>query len=199
MTARPLTALASGRRASACRASGPRAAAPAARSRAARPLAPLTVLAALVLLAPAAAVAQQPGTEVGGSVPSYLELAIDAPAALAGFPSAPGTPEASITATITATDAPVELSLADGDTDAAARRGHLVAGVRMLGDPLQATVGAAPFQPLDQPLGPLLMRWSDVLAGRRTVIRLRQRATAAALRSGPYAKTVLVTASTQTP
>jgi hypothetical protein len=159
----------------------------------------LAALAAVLAGALPSAAAQEPGTEVGGSVPSYLELAIDAPAALASFPGASGSSEVTIGATITATNAPIELSVADGDTDAAARRGHLVAGVRVLGDPLQATVGSAPFQPLDQPLGPLLMRWSDVLAGRRTVIRLRQRATAAALRAGPYAKTVLVTASTQTP
>ena len=170
-----------------------------ARTTARRHAALAGALAALAGLLPAAAIAQEPGTEVGGSVPSYLELSIDAPAALAGFPSATGASEAAIAATITATDAPIELSIADGDTDAAARRGHLVAGARMLGDPLQATAGGAPFQPLDQPLGPLLMRWSDVLAGQRTVIRLRQRATAAALRAGPYAKTVLITASTQTP
>ncbi len=156
-------------------------------------------LAALAGLGPAAAVAQEPGTEVGGSVPSYLELGIDAPPALAAFPSATGVSQATLGATITASDAPVQLSIADGDTDATARRGHLTAGARMLGDPLQAAAGSATFQPLDDPLGPLLMRWSDVLAGRRTVIRLRQRTTAAALRGGPYAKTVLVTASTQTP
>ena len=154
--------------------------------------------AAVALTAPVA-LAQAPGTEVGGSVPSYLELGIDAPAALAAFPATTGLSRTTIGATITATDAPVELSLADGDTDAAARRGRLVAGARVLGDPLQAGVGAGPFQPLDQPLGPLLMSWSDVIAGRRTVIGLRQRVTAAALRAGPYAKTVLVTASTQTP
>lgn len=156
-------------------------------------------LAAMAGLGAAAATAQEPGTEVGGSVPSYLELGIDAPSGLSAFPARTGVSQATIGATITATDAPVQLSIADGDTDSAARRGRLAAGVRVLGDPLQATVGSSNFQPLDQPLGPLLMRWSDVLAGRRTVIRLRQRATAAALRAGPYTKTVLVTASTQTP
>ena len=156
-------------------------------------------LAGLAGLLPAAASAQAPGTEVGGRVPSYLELGVDAPGELAAFPAATGVSETTIAATITATDAPVELSVADGDPDAAARRGPLVAGAHVLPDPLQATVGSSAFQPLDQPLGPLLMRFSDVLAGRRTVIRLRQRASAAALRGGPYAKTVLVTASTQTP
>lgn len=158
-----------------------------------------TALVVLVGLAPAGAAAQEPGTEVGGNVPSYLELAIDAPGALSAFPSAAGVSQATIGATITATEAPIELSVADGDTDAAARRGRLAAGARVLGEPLEAAADDAAFQPLDQPLGPLLMRWSDVLAGRRTVIRLRQRVSAAALRTGPYSKTVLVTASTQTP
>lgn len=163
------------------------------------PAAGLGPIAAVPGLGPAAAIAQEPGTEVGGSVPSYLKLGIDAPATLAAFPAATGVAQTTIGATVTATESPTELSIADGDTDATARRGHLVAGARMLGEPLQAAAGSSPFQPLDDPLGPLLMRWSDVLAGRRTVIRLRQRVTAAALRAGPYSKTVLVTASTQTP
>jgi hypothetical protein len=160
----------------------------------------LVAVAACAALLPAGAAAQaQPGTEVGGVVASTLELGIEAPTSLDAFPASTGIAQTTITATITATDAPVQLSVADGDTEAAGRRGRLVAGARVLGDPLEVSAGAAPFQPLDQPLGPLLMRFGDVLAGRRTVIRLRQRVSAAALGAGPYAKTLLVTASTQTP
>jgi hypothetical protein len=156
-------------------------------------------LASLCCLGAPAASAQDPGTSVGGTVPSYLELGIDAPASLASFPSGAGFSRASLTATITASDAPVSLSIADGDADAGPRLGHLAAAARVLHDPLQVTVGTAAFQPLDTPLGPLLMSWSDVIAARRTVISFRQRASAAALGAGPYEKTVLVTASTQTP
>lgn len=160
----------------------------------------VAAFACLASLCPTAvASAQEPGTAVGGTVPSYLELGIDAPASLATFPSRPGISLASLTATITATDAPVSLSIADGDADFAPHLGHLAAPGRLLQAPLEATAGSAAFQPLDDPLGPLLASWTDVLAGQRTVIRLRQRASAAALRAGPYAKTVLVTASTQTP
>jgi hypothetical protein len=148
---------------------------------------------------PGTASAQEPGTEVGGTVPSYLELGIDAPASLAAFPATPGLSLTSLAATITATDAPTSLSVADGDADAPPALGHLAAGGRVLRAPLQATVGSAAFVPFDGPLGVLLASWSDVIASRRTVIRLRQPVSAADLRAGPYAKTVLITASTQTP
>jgi hypothetical protein len=156
-------------------------------------------IATLACLCPFDAAAQAPGTDIGGTVPSFLSLSLDVPAGLATFPKAAGVATATIGATITATDAPVTLSIADGDAESAPRHGHLVAATRVLPAPLQAAVGGAGFQSLDDPLGPLLMRWNDVLAARRTEIRLRQQVSAGALRAGPYTKTVLITVSTQTP
>jgi hypothetical protein len=150
------------------------------------------------LACPAGAIAQEPGTDIGGTVPSFLSLALDVPPSLASFPSSAGVAGATIEATITATDAPVSLSVADGDAEGAPRHGHLVAAARILSAPLQVAAGGA-FAPLDAPIAPLLMRWDDVLASRRTQIRLRQQVPAGALRAGPYSKTVLVTVSTETP
>jgi hypothetical protein len=153
--------------------------------------------ASLAWLAPAAALAQAPGTSVGGTVSSFLELALSTPATLAKFPAKAGVSEATITATITATNSPVELSIADGD--ATAKPGYLAAGSHVLADPLEATVGTSPFQALDLPIDPLLMQWKTVLASQKALIRLRQNATAAAVGAGPYAKTLLITVSTETP
>ena len=136
---------------------------------------------------------------MGGTVPSFLELGLSTPPALATFPSKSGVSEATITATITATDSPVTLSIADGDSDGTARQGHLAAGSHVLTAPLEATVGGTPFQPLDVPLGPLLEQWNDVLASQKALIRLRQQASAAAVSAGPYSKTLLITVSTDTP
>jgi hypothetical protein len=155
--------------------------------------------AVLVLLACACAAgagAQEPGTSIGGTVPSFLQLGIDLPPSLTGFAAASGTSTATLVATITATDAPVSLSVADGDSEAAPRHGHLVAGAGVLGDPLQAAAGGAAFQPLDAPLDPLLMRWTGALAARRAPIRLRQRVAGA---RPTAAKTLLITVSTETP
>jgi hypothetical protein len=157
------------------------------------------VIAALACLGPSDAAAQAPGADIGGTVPSYLSLALDVPAALATFPKTAGVANATVGATITATDAPVTLSIADGDAESAPRHGHLVAATRILPAPLQAAAGGVGFASLEDPLGPLLMRWNDVLAARRTEIRLRQQVSAGALRAGPYSKTVLITVSTQTP
>ncbi|HEX4344803.1 MAG TPA: hypothetical protein VHZ31_04515 [Solirubrobacteraceae bacterium] len=139
------------------------------------------------------------GTGIGGTVPSILALSIDAPASLGRFPETAGLSSATIAATVTATDAPVSLSIADGDSDRPPSRGHMTAGSHRLAAPLQAAAAAAAPQPLDLPIDPLLMRWNDVVAARRTAIHLTQRASARELRSGPYAKTVLITVSTQTP
>ena len=159
-----------------------------------------TALAAAV--APAAAWAQEPppvggGVGVGGSVASYLELILSKPtSSLARFRT-PRTYSTSFKATITATDRPTFLTLADGDATSGSRLGHLASGSRRLPLPLEATVGRAAFQGLDASLDPLLTRFDDVVTRKTATIRLRQKVRAKA--AGTYHKIILVTLSSQTP
>jgi hypothetical protein len=159
----------------------------------------IAALSACALAVPAAAARAQGGTEIGGTVDSMLKLSIDPPPpALATFPSHAGAPTVAIGVAVTATDAPVTLSIADGDHAATPRRGHMVHGTTILAKPLEATAGTSAFGPLDSPLGPLLRSWDTELGAARTTIRLRQRVTARELRRGPFTKTVLITVASGT-
>jgi hypothetical protein len=159
-----------------------------------------TALAAAV--APAAAWAQEPppvdgGVGVGGSVASYLELILSKPTSSLATFATPRTYSASFKATITATDRPTLLTVADGDATSGSRLGHLASGSRRLPLPLEATVGTAAFQGLDAALDPLLTRFDDVVTRKTATIRLRQKVRAKA--PGTYHKIILVTLSSQTP
>jgi hypothetical protein len=158
------------------------------------------VLAAAV--APAAAWAQDPapvggGTEVGGSVPSYLELILTQPSASLSTFAKPRTYSTSFRAMVTATDKPTLLTLADGDATSGSRLGHLASGSKRLPLPLQASVGKAAFQGLDASIAPLLTRFNDAVTRQSETIRLRQQVRARAV--GTYHKIILVTLSSQTP
>lgn len=152
---------------------------------------------ALAALAGARASAQEPppdgGTRVGGSVPSYLELALTAPRA-ARFPSAAGVHELTIRADVTASDAPTLLSVADGDATAGPRRGHL----GRLARPLEAAVGTSAFQSLDASVDPLLARWGRPVTHTAATVRLRQRIDGRAGRAS-YRKLLLVTIAPDSP
>jgi hypothetical protein len=163
-----------------------------------------TILAAsaiAALAAPAAAAAQTPpidgGTEVGGSVPSFLELILTQPAkGFASFAKAKNY-DMSFDAQITATDSPTLLSIADGDATSGSKLGHISIGSKRLPSPLAATVGKAAFQPLDGSVDPLLTKWSDSATRAKATVKLRQKVTGKA--TGTYRKLVLVTLSTETP
>jgi hypothetical protein len=163
-----------------------------------------TILAAsaiAALAAPAAAVAQTPpvdgGTDVGGTVPSFLELILTQPAkGFASFAKAKNY-DMSFDARITATDAPTLLSIADGDATSGSKLGHISIGYKRLPSPLTATVGSAPFQPLDGSVDPLLTKFNDSATRAKATVKLRQKVTRKT--SGTYRKLVLVTASTETP
>jgi hypothetical protein len=163
-----------------------------------------TILAAAAiaaLAAPTAAVAQTPpvdgGTEVGGSVPSFLELILTQPAkGFASFAKAKNY-DMSFDAQVTATDAPTLLSIADGDATSGSKLGHISIGSKRLPAPLAATVGNAAFQPLDGSVDPLLTKWSEAKTRAKATIKLRQKVTGKA--TGTYRKLVLVTLSTETP
>ena len=162
-----------------------------------------TILAATALgaVAAPAAWAQTPpiegGVGVGGTVPSFLELILTQPkTSFNSFPRAK-TYAMSFEAQITATDAPTLLTLADGEATKGSKLGHLAAGSRRLPLPLEARVGRAAFQPLDQSVDPLLTRWSDAGTRQKATVQLRQRVKGKA--RGTYRKVVLVTLSTDTP
>ena len=155
-----------------------------------------------VLAAPTAALAQTPdpvsgGTNVGGSVPSFLELILTQPSK--GFAAFSKTKsyEMSFDAQVTATDAPTLLTLADGDVTSGSKLGHLSVGSKRLAAPLEAAVGRSPFQPLDNAVDPLLTKWTESATRLKSTVKLRQKVTGKA--TGNYRKVLLVTLSTETP
>ena len=156
---------------------------------------------ALSAVAAPAALAQTPpisgGTEVGGSVPSFLELIISQPSATLASFSKPKTYSSSFDVAVTTTDDGTQLSLADGDVTSGKKLGHLASGHKSLPLPLEARVGKAAFQPLDQSVDPLLTRWNDVVNHAKATVNLRQKVQGKA--SGSYRKVLLVTLSTDTP
>jgi hypothetical protein len=89
------------------------------------------------------------------------------------------------------------LSLADGDATSGSKRGHLASGSKRLPDPLEARVGNAAFQPLDDAVDPLLARWAKPIAREAAKVTLRQKVKGKP--SGTYRKVVLVTLSSETP
>jgi hypothetical protein len=164
-----------------------------------------TILAgtALAVLAAPAAWAQTPpdpisgGTNVGGSVPSFLELILAQPAK--GFAAFSKTKSYQMTfnAQVTATDAPTLLTLADGDATSGSKLGHISVGRKRLPAPLEAAVGKTAFQPLDSTVDPLLTKLTESATRKKTTVKLRQKVKGKA--TGTYRKLVLVTASTETP
>jgi hypothetical protein len=162
-----------------------------------------TILAvtALSAVAAPAALAQTPpisgGTEIGGSVPSFLELIISQPSAtLSSFKKAK-TYSSSFDVQITATDEGTVLSLADGDVATGKKMGHLASGKKSLPLPLEARAGKGAFQSLNQTVDPLLTRWSDAATRSKATVNLRQKVKGKA--SGSYRKVLLVTAMPDTP
>jgi hypothetical protein len=163
-----------------------------------------TIVAATVigaLAAPSAAMAQTPpvsgGTDIGGTVNSFLELILTQPAK--GFAAFSKTKsyEMSFDAQITATDPGTQLSLADGDATSGSKLGHLSVGSKRLPSPLEAAVGKSAFQPLDGSVDPLLTKLSQPGTRSKTTVKLRQKVKGKA--TGNYHKLVLVTLSTETP
>lgn len=163
----------------------------------------LATTALVALAAPSAALAQTSpvggGTDVGGSVPSFLELVLTQPSK--GFPafSKAKSYQMSFSATAISTDAPTLLSLADGDATHGSKLGYISVKKKRLPSPLEATIGRAAFQPLNGPVDPLLTRWTDA-TGRSNgtaTVKLRQKVKGKS--TGTYRKLVLVTLSTETP
>lgn len=160
-----------------------------------RRLASLAAVTACLLTWAAPASAQ---TDVGGVVPSLLELSIDDSRGFASFPRGPGEHELLIGTRITSTARRATLSVVDGDQTSGRRLGHLASAGSVLAQPLEARVGSAPFQPLDVSLDPVLAEFGPV-ANERARIRLRQRIEAGERPRGTYSKTLLITLSSTAP
>ena len=159
-------------------------------------IASLAAATACCLVAAAPAAAQ---TDVGGTVPSMLQLSIDEPSGFATFPAGPGEHELAIRTRVTTTSNRALLSVVDGDLVSGRRLGHLASSGSVLDQPLEARVGSEAFQPLDETIDPLLAEFSRPVANDRTTIRLRQRIGAGERPRGTYTKTLLITLSSTAP
>jgi hypothetical protein len=137
--------------------------------------------------------------DIGGSVPSMLQLTIDEPDGFASFPAGPGEHELAIRTRVTSTANRATLSAVDGDVTSGRRLGHLAGSGSVLDQPLEARVGSDPFQPLDVSLDPVLAEFRSPVANERATIRLRQRIEAGERPRGTYAKTLLITLSSTAP
>lgn len=133
------------------------------------------VLAALALaVVPAAAQAQD--TDVGGKVPSVLELTLS-DVSLGRLPA-----NGDLTARVRVTSTTNRTALSAVDED--------------LGrSPIEARVGSSVFQPLDLSIDPLLAVFRRPVANERATIRLRRRPGARV----PSSTTVLITVSPDGP
>lgn len=160
-------------------------------------IAPAVALAVAGLLLTTLPAAAQ--TDVGGIVPSQLQLSLDDPHGFASFPTGPGEHELAIRIHATSTTPRAAVSVVDGDLTSGRRLGHLASGVSVLKEPLEATVGSTAFQPLDVTLDPVLAEFQRPLANERVTIRLRQRLAAGERPRGTYTKTLLITLSANTP
>ncbi len=155
--------------------------------------------AALAAVVAPVALAQAPpvGTEVGGTVPSFLELILTQPSkGFASFSKARSY-DMSFDAQVTATDSPTLLTLADGDATSGSKLGYISIRAKRLPSPLEARVGRAAFQSLDSSVDPLLTKWTEAQTRRKATVKLRQQVTGKA--TGSYRKLILVTLSTETP
>jgi hypothetical protein len=138
------------------------------------------------------------GTNIGGSVPTFLELVLNQPAnaAFASFPKA-RTYELSFDALVTATDKPTLLTLADGSVPSGAKRGFLTSGSKRLPLALEARGPIGGFQALNQAVDPQLGRFGSEGTRMKATIKLRQKVKKKA--RGSYRKIVLVTVTSETP
>jgi hypothetical protein len=158
------------------------------------------VLVALVLcavtFATAATADAGEAPKVGGEAPSLLGLSLSEASSFTRVSAGHGRSfyDATIAIEVTATEAPVLLSVADGEAIAGGRRGRLVRGGSILPTPLLAAVDSRRYRSLDESVDPVLWRWEEPVSLARATIRLSQTVRAGhrpPLRA--YEKLVLVT------
>ncbi|HEV3093339.1 MAG TPA: hypothetical protein VGY30_02365 [Solirubrobacteraceae bacterium] len=160
----------------------------------------LTLLVAALGAAPAALAEE--GTPVGGTVESTLALSLGEPSHFARVRTGHGSSvyDATVVVEVTATDAPVKLSLADGEAISGARRGRLVRGHSVFTTALRAAAGRAGFRSLDASLDPVIEQWDEPVSLEGATIRLRQTVRGAHQPPiGGYHKLLLVTVTAAGP
>jgi hypothetical protein len=133
-------------------------------------------VAALAMLGGAPAAPAEDGTPVGGTVESTLALSLGEQSTFTSMSAGHrrSVYDATIPVEVTATDAPVKLSLADGEAISGARRGHLVRGRSNLAIALQAAAGRGGFHSLDASVDSVLEQWGEPVSLEEAKIRLRQ-------------------------
>jgi hypothetical protein len=137
------------------------------------------------------------GTNVGGTVDSYMELILSQPSGLSTFKKA-GTYSTTFTALATGTENRTQLTIADGEAASGSKLGYMASGSKRLKDPLEASVGTAAFQSLDQSVDPLLARWAKPITRQPAKVTLRQKVSGKPS-SGTYRKVLWVTLSSEMP
>ena len=151
----------------------------------------------VAVTAASSAQAQEPGTEVGGTVPSTLELSIDSVGVFAPFAAGPTSRQLLVRARVTSTDKAATLSIADGDVTSGPQVGHLSA---TLSQPLEIRVGGvAGFKPLDEISDVALVAFKEPVANAAATFRIRQRVLAGERPKATYPKTLLITLSSDAP
>jgi hypothetical protein len=161
-------------------------------------------LAAVAVMATLAGanVAQAEEPTVGGTVESTLALSLGEPSLFRSVRTGHkrSVYDATIPVEVTATDAPVRLSLADGEAISGARRGHLVQGHSIVAIALRAAAGRGRFRSLDASVDPVLEQWGEPVSLKGATIRLRQTVGGAHQPPiGGYHKLLLVTVTAAGP
>jgi hypothetical protein len=113
---------------------------------------------------------------VGGTVESVLALSLGEVSRFARVSAGHkrSVYGARIPVDVTATDAPVSLSLADGEAISGARRGHLVRGHSTLAFALLVEAGRGGLHSLDASVNPVLEQWEEPVSLEGATISLRQ-------------------------
>ena len=154
--------------------------------------------AALSLAVPAAAAAQDPGTDVGGTVEETLGLGLEPVDGFEAAPAGPRTETLAIDAEITSTGARAVLDVEDEAAPGSRAAGRLRGSAGLLDAPLEARVEGA-FQPLDAVLAEPLAVFTRPVTRAPARIVVRQRIAAGERPSDAARKTLLITLSTGTP
>jgi hypothetical protein len=154
---------------------------------------------AVLALAAAPAAAQTPdpiqdGTNVGGHVDGSLELILPQANGFASFKRA-GTFTFSFSVMTTTTETAAQIDIVDGDATSGTKLGHMASGSKRLPDPLEARVVKGAFLPLDESLDPFSL--AGPMSRKTSKITLRQKVRSKP--KGAYHKTLLLTASSETP
>ncbi len=136
----------------------------------------LVAAAVMAALLGAPAAFAEGGTPVGGTVESTLALSLGELSPFTRVSAGHGQSvySARIAVEVTATDAPVRLSLADGEATSGARRGHLVRGRSILAPALRAAAGRGGLRSLDANVDPVLEQWGEPVSLEAATIQLRQ-------------------------